>query len=169
MRVAILVCLLAAPALAAPKSMESSPVVKELKDCRAAVEPAARLACYDAAVGRLLDAEAKRDVVVVDRVQVREARKSLFGLALPELKIFGSGDKEADIDQIETTLASAQMDQNARWLFILADNARWRQIDDYSLGRQPRNGDKVRVMRAALGSFKLSVNGASAVRVRREN
>lgn len=139
--------------------------------CQSITDPGQRLTCYDQAV-RPLDAAAKnREIVIVDKAQVRQTRKTLFGLTLPRLGIFGDAKDGADdeIKQIDTTLARADLDNGGGWMFTLADGARWRQMDDNVLGKRPRAGDKVVVRRAALGSFKLSIAGQPAVKVRREN
>jgi hypothetical protein len=161
--------------------------LQRVMECRGIVEPTERLACYDANVRELDAARTRRDIVVVDREQVRETKRSLFGLNLPKLSIFGGGAKaavdsktaakqlardtrdEEEVDSIETTLASAQSTGLGQWLFVLADGARWVQADDATIGRKPKPGDKIMIHRAALGSFKLSINDGSAVRVRRVN
>src|SRR5689334_2671937 len=82
-----------------------------LVHCRSIAEAAARLQCYDSAAAALEQAAERRDVVVVDRAQVRESRRRLFGLALPHLPIFGGSDNghdndDEEISQIESTIAS---------------------------------------------------------------
>lgn len=162
--------MVATSALADPKDGRSS-LVAAAAQCTTIAQAAERLACYDKAVNALLSAEQKREVVVIDRAQVRQTRKALFGLNLPNFGLFGDATDRNSPDavtQIETTLTKAEMNGGA-WLFILADGARWRQTDDNILGGRPRVGDKVVIRRGALGSFKLSLAGQPAIKVRREN
>lgn len=162
-----LVGLTIAPAAdAKPRKMERSPLLAAVTQCRTIVDPGARLACLDRTVAALDTAESTQALVVVDQQQVRETRRSLFGVSLPTTGLFGSG---ADIPQIETTLASASVDDAGRWSFVLADGARWTQIDDNIIARRPRTNDKVVIKRAALGSFRLSVGSQPGVKAKRQN
>lgn len=104
-------------------------------------------------------------VVVIDRQQVDETRRNLFGVALPDTGLFGSGN---DLSQIETTLTRASVDDSGRWSFVLANGTRWTQTDDYIIARPPRANDKVLIKRAALGSFRLSVGGQPGVKAKRQ-
>lgn len=162
--------IVALPALADPKDSRSS-LLTAAAHCTKITQADERLACYDKAVGALILAEQKRDVVVIDRAQVRQTRKTLFGLNLPNLGLFGdTTDKDGPdaVTQIENTLAKAEMNGGA-WIFTLSDGARWRQMDDNILGGRPRVGNTVVIRRGALGSFKLSLAGQPAIKVRREN
>lgn len=135
--------------------------------CRTIVDPTERVGCYDRSVEALQAAEQKHDVAIVDRAQVRETKKTLFGLTLPKLPVFGHADDGQEIAQIDGTVASATIDRGS-WLIRLADGSSWRQVDDIELGRRPRAGDKVVVKRAALGSFRMTIAGSPGIKVRRE-
>lgn len=135
--------------------------------CRAIVDPTERVGCYDRSIEALQAAEQKHDVAIVDRAQVRETKKTLFGLSLPSLPVFGHADDGQEIAQIDGTVASAAIDRGG-WVVHLADGSVWRQIDDNELGRRPRAGDKVVVKRAALGSFRMTIAGSPGIKVRRE-
>ena len=74
---------------------------QRLVDCRAIKETADRLACYDREVASLDAAERSKDVVIVDKEQVREAKRTIFGLALPRIKLFGGDDDADEVSQIE--------------------------------------------------------------------
>jgi len=171
-------CLLAAAALAAfpaaafAQRAEEAPQRPELFEalvrCRALADDSARLQCFDAAAANLQQAAERRELVVVDRQQVRESRRRLFGLALPRLPIFGGGDEEEDeIDSIESQVASASQIEFGRWLVRLEDGSTWVQTDNEILAGRPRPGQPVRVSRAALGTFMMRVNNQPGVRVRR--
>jgi hypothetical protein len=140
--------------------------------CRAIAEDAARLQCFDSAAAALQTATERREVVVVDRQQVRESRRRLFGLALPRLPIFGGGDDDDDeaddIDHIESNIVSAHQVGYGRWVVRLEDGSTWAQTDDTPIAARPRTGQTVRVNRGVLGSFIMRVNGQPGVRVRRQ-
>ncbi len=139
--------------------------------CRSLGDDAARLACFDNAAAALQTAAERRDVLVVDRAQVREGRRRLFGLALPRLPIFGGhgdDDEEEEISSIESNIVSAQQFGYGRWLVRLEDGSIWAQTDDNLIAARPRAGQPVRVSRAALGTYMMRVNGQPGVRVRRQ-
>jgi hypothetical protein len=157
---------LAGPALAQPTFPEGSALVRALADCRKLTDDAARLACYDAAAGRLESAERAGEVVVVDRAQARAARRQAFGFNLPSLNIFDRSEPE--VEEVTLTIARASRDGNGRWVLRTEDGQLWRQIDNKDLVPGPRAGSKAEVRRATLGSYFMNVDKERAIRVRRE-
>lgn len=147
---------------------ERAETLSRLTACRAVADGAARLSCYDAAVSALDSAERQGEVVVMDRAQIGEARRQLFGFEMPTLpRLFGANSAD-EIDSIETTLQSATEVADNRWVFRLADGGVWRQIDSDPIRGRPRPGDAVRVRKASMGSFLMTVGDSRAVRVRRQ-
>ncbi len=171
----ILAALLAAAAPAALAAQRNEPppraeLFEALVRCRAIAEDAARLACFDAAAAALEQATARRDVVIVDRQQVREGRRRLFGLALPRLPFFGGGDESEDedrIDRVEGVVASASQNANSQWVVALQDGAVWQQADNNPLALRPRPGQPVVITRGTMGSFFMRVNNQPGIRARR--
>lgn len=148
-------------------------VVQQLYDCRAITDPTERLACYDRQVAALAAAEGARDVRIVDRAQVREARRGLFGFSLNLGNIFGGDDdaeeETADADAItslDAVIAGLSTDSTGRRLFILDNDQQWVQTEG-GRGRSPRVGMPITIRRAALGSYTATVDGRPAVRVMR--
>jgi hypothetical protein len=150
-----------------------SPAFQKLVDCRAVTESAARLACFDAQVAALEQAERSKNIVIADKAQVKQARRSLFGFSLPKIALFGDGAKdeaeEEEFERIETTIQSARQLGDGRWFIILEDGARWMQTDSQQMGRPAKPGDKIAIRKAAMGSFFANVNGQRAIRMKREN
>ncbi len=150
---------------ARPESFEA------LVRCRAITEDSARLACFDRAVAALQAAQERRDVVVVDRQQVREGRRRLFGLALPRIPIFGGGDDddhdEDAVHSIESTVATVTQQGYGQWQVTLADGSVWLQVDNNTLAVAPRRGHRIVINRGALGGFMMRVNNQPGIRVRR--
>lgn len=139
-----------------------------LVDCRKIADPAARLACFDTRAAELEAATARRDVVVVDRKSVRETRRTLFGLTIPNLSILGD-DQADEVKSVEGVVQGAREDADGRWILSLKDGATWRQSDGNMLGLAPRNGSKVTIRRAAMGSFMMSIDRQPGIRVKRVN
>lgn len=157
----------ASPSIAA--TPKPAAVVQTVVECRAIADTAQRLACYDAAVDALSKAQASGDVVTLDRAQRRAARKQAFGFALPSFSFLDAGEKPAELNRIEETLASASQDAQGKWTFRMQDGAVWRQIDDEFLSRNPHPGSAIKIWRAMMGSFMLSVDNQPAVRAHRDN
>ncbi|MBV8687475.1 MAG: hypothetical protein JOZ90_14405 [Alphaproteobacteria bacterium] len=155
-----------------PQPSQQRPEAFEaLVRCRAIADDKARLQCFDSAAQNLQQAAERKELVVIDRKQIRETKRSLFGLDLPRLSIFGGGDGDNDeeaVTSIESTVAGAVQDGNGRWIVKLADGSTWAQTDNEPLALRPRAGQKIKVRRAALGSYTMNVNGQPAIRVKRQ-
>ena len=163
---------LAAGAAAAKNSsppIQRPPAFEALVKCRAIAEDSARLRCFDQAAAALEQAAARRDLVIVDRAQVRQTKRTLFGLELPHLSIFGGNDddKAEEVSQIEGVVASAQETGAGRWSVTLEEGGTWVQTDDNVIAIPPRHGTKVVIKKAALGSYMMRVGSQPGVRVRR--
>jgi hypothetical protein len=171
--VAALFAVLPSAALGQARSqpVQRPELFEALVRCRAIIDDNARLACFDQAAANLQQAAERRDVVVVDRSQVRETRRRLFGLPLPRLPIFGGGDHDEEaeeISSIESNIASAVETGYGRWAVRLQDGSTWVQTDNNIIAARPRAGQPVRVNRGALGTYMMRVNGQPGVRVRRQ-
>lgn len=138
------------------------------------VDPMQRLACFDRQVAALESAEQARDIRIVDRETVREARRGLFGFSLGSLNIFGSGDNDEEaadpevIREIQSTIQQIARNNVGRFAFQLENGQRWTLADAAAGGRTPRVGEPITIRRGAMGSYMASVNGRPGFRVRRE-
>ena len=159
---------LSAPA-AAKDPPKQSPLVNALQSCRTIADPAARLACYDKQAGALLDATSKGDIALVDKSEVRQARKSLFGFSMPKIPFF-SGDDTGDVvsDTLESTIKSASGIGYGKFRMVIAEgNATWETTETYGTMREPRAGDKIVIKRGPLGSYLLRIGSNRGVKGRR--
>jgi hypothetical protein len=165
----------AAPAQrAAPPGAQQRPELFEaLVRCRAVAEDAARLRCFDGAAAALEQAAARRDVVVVDRAQVRESRRRLFGLTIPRLPVFGGGgdgrEDEDEVSTVEGVIASADQNDLGQWYIRLREGGLWVQTDHNLMALPPRAGQPVTINRGMMGSFMMRVGRQPGIRVRRQN
>jgi len=161
-----------ASAAAAEKPRNRPELFDKLLQCRGIADNAQRLACYDQSVGAMEEAEQKKDIVVVDRKEIREARKSLFGFTLPKISLF-SGEKADDktddkdeVKEISSTVEAVHMIKGGDWSLRLANDAgTWETTS--SLAIQPETGDKVHIQKAMMGSYLGSVGVNHGVRFRR--
>lgn len=159
-------CLLAGTA----RAQDAAPVPSVYTDvigCRAIVDPAQRLVCFDERVARL---EASRDadeLTIISREEVRRTRRGLFGLDLGNFRLFGKNDDaEEAVREITASLVSASTTVRGTYVLHLDDGSVWDQTDTIYI-RRPVAGDTVVVRRAVLGSYMARVNDGLSMRVRR--
>jgi hypothetical protein len=164
----VLILAVAAPVAAQEEEPPRSAALSRLVDCRGIAAAEERLACYDREVAALDAAETRKDVVVVDREQLRKTRRTLFGLTLPNLSIFGddSPDEEG-VQQITAKIKSVSRMPRGEWVFELEDGARWVQTDSRELPIWPKPGHEIAIRKAAFGSYLANVNDQIAIRVER--
>ncbi|MCY7398205.1 MAG: hypothetical protein LH466_05125 [Sphingomonas bacterium] len=169
----VILLAVAAPAAAQRVPSRSAPAqprhLGALEACRAIGADAARLACFDRESAALLTASRSGELSVVDRADMRTARRSLFGFALPKLPFF-AGDKSADEvpDTLDSTIVTAQGIANDRYrIRIAAGDAVWETTDSPINLSTPRAGEKIVISKGALGSYFLRINGQVGVKGRR--
>ena len=166
--------LIASPAVSAPPKPEArrAAVLESLASCRREADGAQRLACYDKAAATLDEAEAKGQVVVLDREQVRSVRRQAFGLELPAFSLFrgrGGGAAEEHVDRISYTLErGGRLPDGKAVFFTTEEGTAWVQTDDEPIERPAHKGSQLAVRRAALGSYFCNVDGQRAVRCMRQ-
>ena len=152
------------------KELTAPPAIyTDLVACKSIADSGQRLACYDEKVAALETAQTSNEVVIADRKQVREARKGLFGLTLPRIRLFsGEGDEGDQITQITGTITKARTIRSGKWLITLEDGAVWQQTDvPRSTMRRPTARATIAIKRAALGSYLASVNDGRGFKVKR--
>jgi hypothetical protein len=168
---AMLIATLGAPALAAPppgQSPERAKEIQELAECAKLTDSAARLACYDKAAHALDQAEAKGDVVVVDREQARKVRRQAFGFTMPSISLFTRGEKPEDVTSNQTTVVSAHKALTGKWVLKLADGSTWSQVDLTDIPIDPKAGNTVKIVKASMGSYLATIANQREVRVHRD-
>jgi hypothetical protein len=165
MRLVLATLLLTAAPLAAQEP-SNSPLVRDMLACRSEADPVKRLACYDGKVGAFAVAAEKGDVKVVDREDVKKTRRALFGFTLPKLPFFSGDDSAEDqADEVETSVTSVTALGYGKFAITMADGAVWRTTEN--MRRDPVAGAAVKIRKASLGSYMLSVAGRPGVRALR--
>lgn len=156
----------------------STTLIDQLADCRAQTVDAQRLACFDRTVTAVVDARRKKDIVILDRSEVRKAKTSLFGFSLPSIKLFGGGNDDEQLKQLVGTMGSSTMLTGGLIRFELDDvqpasgaakvgdnKSVWETTEQVML--PPRRGDTVTIKSGALGSYVATAPGRRSARVRR--
>lgn len=158
-------------ATAQDKKPDSDPL-DPLRTCRAISADAERLACFDRVSAALVTAAEEGDLSVVNREEVRKTRRSLFGFSLPDLGIFGRGDKakekdEADeIEILNTTVASSRSTREGLEI-TTAEGAVWLIPSPPRRLMTPRPGQPVEFRKGTLTSYFVRINGQAGVKGRR--
>lgn len=158
--------LLALLAAGSAKAQNTPSAFEKLSECQDLIANEQRLACYDERMTELRAAANNGEVVIVERAQVDAAKRAVFGFSTPNLPAVFGGET---IESLESTLERAAAASDGAWIFYLADGSTWRQIDNTRVTNpRARQGEEVRVRKAALGSYFLNLGSSRAVRVRRE-
>jgi hypothetical protein len=160
----------ASAAPSAPKvEAQRAAVLKAITDCRAVTTAEDRLACYDKAVDAFDKAEAKGQVIVVDREQVQAVRRQSFGFNIPSIAIFSKGARPEELDRVTIELRSAHQSGDGKWVMTSTDDAVWRQTDDQALAMDPHAGSTVMIKNGMLGSFFCTVDKQVPMRCMRDH
>jgi hypothetical protein len=152
--------------------------IDQLADCRAEAVDARRLACFDRTVAAVIDARRKKDLVILDRTEVRKAKTSLFGFSLPSIKLFGGGGDDEQLKQLIGVMRNSTMLPGGLIRFELEDvpvggavakagdnKSVWETLEQVML--PIRRGDTVTIKSGALGSYVATAPGRRSARVRR--
>lgn len=158
---------LALPSFAAGPAPKRAGVYQKMLDCRAISDSAARLACYDGAAAQFEQAETTGQVVVVDRAQMREVRRQVFGFNVPSMSLFSRGEREEEIRSLSSTVTAARQDPYGKWVITIEGGAVWKQTEVVELVRRPKPGSKVEIKSGTLGSYFMKVDGQKAIKVER--
>jgi hypothetical protein len=150
----------------AAQSRTGDALLDGIVTCRGEKDDAERLKCFDRAARALADARADDGLAVLSRDEVREKRRSLFGLALPDINLFGkTDDKIPRIDTLESTVTRVTASGRNKVTVYLADNSIWRTVELAKVN--PKSGDTVRIKRGAIGSYLGSFGGARSISILR--
>ena len=157
---------LASPGASQDRSGERPDLLAELQSCREIVDPAARLTCFDRASATLVAARDSGEVRVVDREEVQETRRGLFGFTLPKLDVFGAGDDE-ELDTLESTITGVSRVGRNGYRIQIEEGSVWQIESAPSRLRTPRPGDAIVLKKASLNSFFIRIAGQIGVKGRR--
>ena len=156
----------ASPAKPKPQDARSNALIQALSACRAVGDEKARLACYDQASARLAEAVDKQELVVLDRQEIRETRRGLFGFSVPNIPLF-RGEAGGDDGKLEAVIAGAAPLEGGKWQIRLEDGAIWQTNETRLNLSDPRPGQKIVIQRGTLGNYFLRINGQRGIRGKR--
>lgn len=148
--------------------------LRDLQACRSLSDDARRLACYDAAAENLSRSVETRELLVLDKQEVRKTRRSLFGFALPNISLFGDrpgaparGGKEdapeEDVfTELTTKVVTVSVMPRGYVRFTIEDGAVWQTSEAMTF--PPKPGETVTIRKAALGSYFIRFGKARAIK-----
>lgn len=157
------------PANLAAQESETGPTsdyLERLESCQQIALDSERLACFDAAVGNIVTASEAGEVQVIDQETARATRRSLFGLSLPDLGIFGEDDDDDDDELFSTTIVSYRQFDRSGIRFTTAENAVW-QMRNVPRRLRIKEGDEVEFKKASFGTYYIRINGQLGVKGKR--
>lgn len=158
-----------AAATGAQAQVGTPATITEVVNCRAQTDDAARLRCFDAAAAALAAASSSGTLVVIDKNEVKRARRGLFGLSLPDVPFLNDDDmdEEDKVKELVTTLRSARGMGYALWVLDLNPGGTWQTIEAQLDVPLPRSGAAVVIRRGPLGNYLMTVDGRRGIRVKR--
>ncbi len=163
---------LPSPAIAADddRGGPNNAYLAALKACQVETNDAARLACFDKAAGTILAASEQGDLRMVDREEVRQTRRKLFGFSLPSFGIFDGRDRKDDqpeVELLQTTIAKVRASEYGGWTVVTAEGAVWQIDNPPARLMSPKVGQSLEIKAGALSSYFLRINGQPGVKGKR--
>jgi len=165
-RLAILGCvaILAPIGAQAQETDTAARIADEISACRKIPVATERLACFDRSVAAFDNARQKRDLVVIDRAEMRKTRQSLFGFSLPRIKLFGrddDGSDGAEVTEITSTIAAIRPAGYNQYVWQLADGSSWQTIEVVGRSAFVKAGDAITITATMLGGYKAKIKTGS--------
>lgn len=159
------------PALVAlillPLPAAAQDVAEVLQSCRAEADDARRLACYDGAMDRAVAAStpAEESAPAETKEHTPEERFGRTG-AMAREEIERKTEESRELRELTATVTEIWTRSDGLMAFTLDNGQTWSMNRPDSLFRI-KNGDKVNIQPAALGSFLLSGPSKRSTRVTR--
>ena len=158
------------PILAAGSALAQQAPLEKVYACAGITKSEDRLACYDAAVSGLKQAEASGGVAVVSKEQIAAAERQSFGLASPSLndvaRSAAPAAAPAPLEKVDANITEVTKRPNGLLRFTLDNGQVWEEFDG-SFGRLIGLPLKAEIRKGALGGFMIKVGEKAPVRVRR--
>lgn len=139
--------------------------LQALRDCRKIEQDRARLDCFDNAIATVIAKQDSGEIRVVDKADIAETRRGLFGFSMPKTGIFASGDDEAE-EILNSTITGIRRIRRDEWEITLEAGSVW-LASNTPRRFKPEIGNEVELEKAALGSYWFRVDGKLGVKARR--
>jgi hypothetical protein len=111
------------------------------------------------------------DTVVMDRQQVRQARKGLFGFVMPKIPFLtgraGNAQDAADEQRLETVITASRELGHGNWLFTVEGGAEWQTTETATSFQDPAPGIHVLIEKGSLGGYFAKIGRGRRVQAKR--
>ena len=148
------------------KEMPATPgPLQDVYKCASISDNAARLSCYDQAVGVLKTKEAAQEFVAVDAARAKEMNRKSFGLNIPALPKLGLPDfgRKSAVEAITEPVESVSV-RNRTHYITLKNGQVWEQFTGH-ISLIPKGDLTATIKSASLGSYKMTLtNGKHKVK-----
>jgi hypothetical protein len=165
----LLSCGSATEANAAGEGTSATKTIDALTSCRTVADSQERLACYDRATDTIIAARTRKDLIVMDKAEVRETRKGLFGFSLPKVRIFGKDDDtaEADLSDVTLKITSVRDIGFGKWRFAVENGGVWETTEAHPRFKDPKVGESVLIEKGALNGYFAKIGKGHRVSAKR--
>lgn len=141
----------------ASQQQDAAGIVARMETCREKREDKERLACYDAVVGPLAEAQRAGRLIVLDRNEVIKERRRQFGLVNDDERATGV----ASVTELTATVRELAPAPAYGRTHIALDNGQvWESVGP--LRRRPKVGESVKLRMGTLGAYRLEFEGGGA-------
>lgn len=162
---AVLACFCTSSAIA--QNTNADTILGKLYACSDIADPNARLACFDKGIESLKQGEKSKEIVILDKTEVKAAKKAAFGFAMPKIKIFDDDDAKAKNNALEVTVLNIGR-QGPYPLIRTSEDQEWLVLEEEEIQLFTKPPYKAKIKSASLGSFLLQFEGRNkSYRVRR--
>jgi hypothetical protein len=149
-----------------------------MEDCADIADVPQRVACYDrtiagarAAMGERSERGERSAVAVgpASTARIGFGRESMPAQEEPKApKPPGVPLTEDEMESVKRVVARSRSMQNGIYSIEFEDGTEWQFVEGVPLHfNPPRKGEQVEIRRAALGSFRMFIDGEEPVRVKR--
>lgn len=137
-----------------PPQQDAIGVVARMEACRGKSDDKERLACYDAVVEPLAEAQRAGRLIVLDRNEVIKERRRQFGLVNDEVRATGV----ANVTELTATVRELAPAPTYGRTHIALDNGQvWESVGP--MRRRPKVGESVKLRMGQLGAFRIEFDG----------
>jgi hypothetical protein len=145
--------------------VEPAAALKPAIACRSLTSDEARLRCYDKAVQELAERAATGSILIMNREEVKQARRAAFGLTLPKIPFFDNAPtKEDEPEELVAAIRSARSLAHGKWELNLDAAGVWQTTEALSSAKIPKQGQEIQITKGMLGSYFIRMADGRTVK-----
>ena len=157
------------------QSVSENGAMDDLKNCQLIQKDKPRLECYDQAMSKLNSAIQSKDLFVIEKSEIEEAREENFGKSSSEsAPIRAIIDKEASNSKDEShpdlvsVIVKTEKTTRNRTRFYLENGQIWEQTNSGNVYVSKKKTNTAHIRKASITGYKLKINNkGTLIRVKR--